>query len=75
MAEDAPDTRQVMGWLWDNKDWILRRIKDLREWFRGKKKGDGKPAGILILGPGGVGKTTLARLLSGDFDLLLDGLD
>lgn len=71
MPNETPTTGQVMGWLWENKDWILGKLKELRGWFRGSPK----KQGILILGPGGVGKTTLARLLSGEFDLLLDAWD
>jgi hypothetical protein len=74
MPDEPPTTGQILGWAWGNKDLVLRKMKDLYAWFRGSgKKNDA--SGILILGAGGVGKTTLARLLSGDFDLLLDGLE
>ena len=74
MPDNYPTKEQVIGWLWDNKDWVIRKVKELRNWFRGTGQKSGQ-AGILILGAGGVGKTTLARLLSGDFDLLLDGIE
>jgi energy-coupling factor transporter ATP-binding protein EcfA2 len=52
---------------------ILRSIAD---WFRGRDQEASKSSdpgrGILILGPGGTGKTTFARLLSGDLDWLSD---
>jgi hypothetical protein len=62
---------KILNWAWDRRDQILEFLGRLRAWFRGEGKPESAP-GILILGPGGTGKTTLARLLSGDVDLLLD---
>ena len=56
----------VLKWTWDDPSvpaWLAR----LTNWF---KKLDDRP--ILLLGPGGVGKTTLATLLAGKFDFLRD---
>ncbi len=51
-------------------------LEGLWEWFRGRKRDQSESPdsgrGILILGPGGTGKTTFARLLSGDLDWLSD---
>jgi hypothetical protein len=62
---------RVLNWAWERKDEILQFLSRLRAWFRNEGASASTP-GILILGPGGTGKTTLARLLSGDVDLLLD---
>jgi hypothetical protein len=59
---------QAAQWVWANWDAIKGRLSALREWFRGKKH----ERGILILGTGGAGKTTLAKLLSGKYDWLLE---
>lgn len=68
MADNLHDWK----WLWDNKAWILARMKELYGWIRGEPNDPESKRGILILGPGGVGKTTLARLLAGNYDLLID---
>jgi hypothetical protein len=53
---------------WDNREGILKALGAIAKWFRGSKS----EKGILILGSGGTGKTTLAPLLAGDFDSALN---
>src|SRR5437868_181225 len=60
---------QLVNWLWDRKDEIIRNLARIYADFLGEKD-DGRS--ILIIGPGGTGKTTLARLLSGRYDWLTD---
>lgn len=53
-------TADAAAWIWKNKKVIV----DVTKWlFQGREK---RP--FLILGAGGVGKTTTAKLLQGDFD-------
>lgn len=51
-------------------------LQGVWDWWRGRSKELPAPAdptrGVLILGPGGTGKTTFARLLSGDLDWLYE---
>ncbi len=64
---------KIAAWAWDKRGQILGLLSELRDWFSGGKKGaKGERPGILILGAGGSGKSTLGRILSGEFDLLLD---
>jgi hypothetical protein len=63
---------KVVNWVWDRKDDVARALKGVYAWFRGSGQTAAEPAGILIIGPGGTGKTTLARILSGEYDSFLD---
>jgi len=63
----------VVQWLWRNKDWVLDRVKEIREWLVSSRNPPDQPgSSLLIIGPGGVGKSTAARILSGNYDPLLD---
>ena len=78
---DLPDAADAAGdlanWGWKNWDLAAKRLAKLREWFRGEHGAaadgnsdeavDAAPVRpILLLGPGGTGKTTFGRLISGD---------
>jgi hypothetical protein len=58
------DALEIGKWAWDNRAGIKPMVASFRRWWRKSK--------ILIIGPGGTGKSTLARMLSGEFDWLLD---
>ena len=72
MADDITVWSRVAGWVWERRDQIAQSLKDLYAWLRRPTAADGADRGILILGAGGVGKTTIARILSGKYDWLLD---
>jgi hypothetical protein len=73
--------REGLKWVWDNAEDILKRLARLRGWLKGRKADEqsvkergseqSEQPGILIVGPGGVGKTTVARLLAGKSDDIL----
>jgi hypothetical protein len=65
---------------WAGKSRLLPARARVRDFFRSRPSPGpaaatdepATPRGILILGPGGTGKTTLARVLSGDVNVLID---
>lgn len=63
---------KIASWVWDRKDEIVRKLTDLYGWYRGSSSAKKARPGLLILGAGGTGKSTLAKLLAGEYDLLLD---
>jgi hypothetical protein len=58
------DAIEIGNWAWENRAGAKPALSSFRRWWRRSK--------ILIIGPGGTGKSTLARMLSGEFDWLLD---
>jgi hypothetical protein len=70
MPEPIVAAGQVFAWVWENGPDIRKRLADVWEWFGGKGRKDKR--GILIIGPGGCGKTTLGLMLSGKYDWLTD---
>ncbi len=71
--ENDSDNRveQIGRWLWDNKAWVIARLADIRRWLFPPAE-EGSASNILIIGPGGVGKTTFAQLFSGKYDSPLE---
>lgn len=67
---DPVTSWQVFTWAWDKKHEIGKLLTGLYGWFLGKRHKDKR--GILVIGPGGSGKTTLGLLLSGEYDWLTD---
>jgi hypothetical protein len=67
-GEDSFWTR-TLNWVWTNWDDIERRLGRLRRWLRCERPeapaDSSPPPPILVIGPGGTGKTTLGRFLSG----------
>jgi hypothetical protein len=75
---------EAASWALKHRRQLLSLIKDVRAWFRGTPSaGEGKSGlpdagqpkpSVLILGPGGTGKTTVGRMLAGEYELLFDAL-
>lgn len=70
-----PRWRQL---AWENRDKIIEIIAALYHWVwpphskdQAGKAGEENP-GVLVLGPGGVGKSTFGRIMSGQFTPLFD---
>ena len=62
---------QVVRWAWENRAEIEKKLAKLWSWYHKElETGDGRGPSILVIGAGGVGKTTLGNLLAGQFDLL-----
>jgi hypothetical protein len=65
-------------WAWDNRDTLSLGLTALFRWLLSPQKpteddpSSATTPGVLIIGPGGVGKSTLGKILSCKYDLLFD---
>lgn len=58
------DVKEWGTWAWENRKIANELWAAFRRWLKRSR--------LLVIGPGGTGKTTLARMLSGEFNWLLD---
>ncbi len=65
--DDAGYAKKAGDWLWNNREWVGRRLRDLWTWLAGGGSEESK-GHLLIIGPGGVGKTTAGLFLSGQYN-------
>jgi len=64
---------KILGWAWEKRDQIRGYLSELRDWWKGDKTtAQAERPGILFLGAGGAGKSTLGRIISNEYNLLLD---
>lgn len=70
----AEVAKKVAVEAWEKKSHLLQLFGRAWAFFRGRSTEEPAQASrpILILGPGGTGKTTLARMLAGDVNVLID---
>jgi hypothetical protein len=71
MNGDDPFWMRALNWVWTNWETVEQRLKRLYHWFRGVRSDSPVGPGILVIGPGGTGKTTLGRFLAGEMVLPL----
>lgn len=64
---------ETAKWAGDNVRWVYERIKEIKGWLQTSRQGARNgPRKILLAGPGGVGKSTFARIFSQQFSFLTD---
>lgn len=65
----------IASWLWSQRKEVAQSLQDLYSWFRGAGRGKDGGRGIVILGAGGTDKSTLGRMLAGEYDPLFDAVE
>jgi energy-coupling factor transporter ATP-binding protein EcfA2 len=68
MSDDKAFAIPLIHWAWENRKWVKDEFKALISWFSSSREIKGANRFILIIGPGGVGKSTAARMLAGDIE-------
>ncbi len=63
--------QEYLIWLFSDK--IKKKAEELWNWLWGRKK-KGEKSSILIIGPGGTGKSTFGRILADQYDAILQSL-
>ena len=58
------DAAEIGKWAWDNRAGLKQAWGAFQRWLRRSR--------VLVIGAGGTGKSTLARMLAGQFDWLRD---
>ncbi len=67
-----PILQKVGAAAWENKEWVTARVKEIVAWLWPKPAVAKNQPGVIVVGPGGVGKTTLGKVLSLQPDFLFD---
>jgi len=70
MSDEGRIWEQITSWGWEHREIIRSKLEELRGWFT--REDERETSKILVIGPGGAGKSTLARMLSGDYEWLFD---